>query len=45
MTIRIWLKFTVLFDLFILFTHDHSTKIYGFLSFILSFVRNQSTKI
>ena len=32
-------------NLFLLFTHDHSTNIYGFLSFILSFTNDHSTKI
>ena len=32
-------------DLCLLFAHDHSTKIYGPLSFILSFVHNHSTKV
>ena len=31
-------------DLFLLFTHDHSTNIYGPLSFILSFLRDHSTE-
>ena len=31
-------------DLFHLFTHDHSAKIYGSLSFILSLVHDHSTK-
>ena len=35
----------VLINLFILFSHDHSTKIYGPLSFNLSFVHDHSTKI
>ena len=30
-------KYMILIDLFLLFAHDHSTKIYGPLSFILSF--------
>ena len=37
-------KITVHIDLFLLFVHDYSTKIYGLLSFILSFVHNHSTK-
>ena len=37
-------KITVHTDLFLLFVHDYSTKIYGLLSFILSFVHNHSTK-
>ena len=34
----------VIIDLFILFAHDQSTKLYGPLSFILSFVHDHSTK-
>ena len=41
-TIR--LEYRVPTDLFILFAHDHSTKIYGPLSFNLSFVHDHSTK-
>ena len=37
-------KITVHIDLFLLFVHDYSAKIYGLLSFILSFVHNHSTK-
>ena len=37
-------KIRVLIDLFLSFTHDHSTKMYGPLSFILSFVHDHSTK-
>ena len=43
MTIRA--EFMVSTDLFLIFTHDHSTKVYGPLSFNLSFVHNHSTKI
>ena len=42
MTIRP--EFRVPTDLFLLFAHDHSTKIYGPLSFNLSFVHDRSTK-
>ena len=35
----------ILIDLFVLFAHDHSTKIYDSLSFILFFARDCSTKI
>ena len=38
-------KIRVHTDLFLLFAHDHSTKVYGPLSFILSFVHDHSTKI
>ena len=38
-------EFRVPTDLFLLFAHDHSTKIYGPLSFNLSFVHDHSTKI
>ena len=38
-------KIRVLTYLFILYAHHHSTKIYGPLSFILSFVHDYSTKI
>ena len=38
-------KIRVLIDLFLLCAHDHSTKIYGLLSFIFSFVYDHSTKI
>ena len=38
-------EFSFLSDLFLLFAHDHSTKIYGPLSFNLSFVHDHSTKI
>ena len=31
-------------DFFLLCAHDYSTKIYGPISFILSFVHNHSTK-
>ena len=41
-TIR--LEYRVPTDLFILFANDHSTKIYGPLSFNLSFVHDHSTK-
>ena len=37
-------EFRVPTDLFLLFAHDHSTKIYGPLSFNLSFVDGHSTK-
>ena len=37
-------EFRVPTDLFLLFAHDHSTKIYGPLSFNLSFVHDHSTK-
>ena len=37
-------EFRVPTDLFLLFAHDHSTKIYGPLSFNLSFVHDNSTK-
>ena len=37
-------EFRVSTDLFLLFAHDHSTKIYGPLSFNLSFVHDHSTK-
>ena len=37
-------KFRVSTELFILIVHDHSTKIYGSLSFNLSFVHDHSTK-
>ena len=37
-------KIRVLNDLFLLFAHDHSTKIYGLLLVILSFVHDHSTK-
>ena len=37
-------EFGVPTDLFLLFAHDHSTKIYGPLSFNLSFVHDHSTK-
>ena len=36
-------KIMVLIDVFHLFAYDHSTKIYGPLSFILSFVHENST--
>ena len=35
----------VVIDLFLLFAHDHSTNIFGPLSFIISFVHDHSTKI
>ena len=35
-------KNMVLFNLFLLFTHDNLTKIYGLLSFIVSFVQDHS---
>ena len=38
-------EFRVSTDLFLLFAHDHSTKLYGPLSFNLSFVQGHSTKI
>ena len=41
----IWPKFRVPTDLFLLFAHDHLTKKYRPLSFILSFVYDNSTKI
>ena len=37
-------EFRVPTDLFLFFAHDHSTKIYGPLSFNLSFVHDHSTK-
>ena len=37
-------KFRVPTELFLLIAHDHSTKIYGSLSFNLSFVHDHSTK-
>ena len=37
-------KMMVLINLFILFAHDHSTKNYDSLSFILSLVHDHSTK-
>ena len=37
-------EFSVPTYLFLLFAHDHSTKIYGLLSFNLSFVHDHSTK-
>ena len=37
-------KISVLIDLFLLFVRDHSTKLYGPLSFILSLVHHHSTK-
>ena len=40
----IWWKTRGLTDLFRLFLHDHSTQIFGPLSFILSFVHDNSTK-
>ena len=43
MTIRA--EFRVPTDLFLFFAHDHSTKIYGPLSFNLSFVHDHLTKI
>ena len=36
-------RLRVLTDLFLIFAHDHSTKIYGPLSFILSLVHDHST--
>ena len=36
--------FSVPTDLFLLFAHNHSAKIYGPLSFNVSFVRDHSTK-
>ena len=38
-------KYMLFIHLFLLFTHDHSTNIYGFLSFILSFTNDHSTEI
>ena len=38
-------EFRVPTDLFLLYAHDHSTKIYGSLSFSLSFAHDHSTKI
>ena len=38
-------EFRVSTDLFLLFAHDHSTKIYGYLSFNLSFAHDHLTKI
>ena len=37
-------EFMIPTDLYFLFAHDHSTKIYGPVSFILSFVHDHSTK-
>ena len=37
-------EFKVPTDLFILYARDHSIKIYGLLSFYLSFLRGYSTK-
>ena len=37
-------EFRVPTDLFLLIEHDHSTKIFGLLSFILSFVHDHSAK-
>ena len=37
-------RIMVLIDLFLLFAHGHSTKMYGPLSFILSFANDNSTK-
>ena len=37
-------EFEVPTDLFLLFAHDQSTKIYGPLSFNISFAHNHSTK-
>ena len=37
-------KMRVLIDLLLLFAHDHSTKLHGPLSFILSLVHDHSTK-
>ena len=37
-------EFRVSTDLFLLFAHDHSTKIYGYLSFNLSFAHDHLTK-
>ena len=38
-------EFRVPTDLFLLFLHDHSTKIYDPLPFIILFVHDHSTKI
>ena len=35
-------KIGVVIDLFLLFAHDHSTKLYGLLSFILSLAHDHS---
>ena len=40
----IQLEFRFLTDLFILYARNHLTKIYGLLSFNLSFVHDHSTK-
>ena len=37
-------EFSVPTDLFILYAHDHSKKIYGLLSFNFSFLHDHSTK-
>ena len=38
-------KIRVAIDLFLFCAHDHSTKIYGLLSFFFLFVHNHSTKV
>ena len=40
----VWAELRGPTDLFLLFSHDYSTKIYGRLSFKLSFVHDDSTK-
>ena len=38
-------KIRVIINLFLLCVHDHSTEIYGPLSFVLSFVHDHSTRV